>query len=107
MSKEQFREMSDELKEKFSPKLDGYKLVRNDTRDRITEGMFVKYNKIGTDKLTTGIVVGNDETVLDLQSTDKSFTWKISFKNNYVFYKKPEHNSGFKKVVVNLIGSEK
>lgn len=102
MSSEQFKEMSNELKEKFSPKLDGYKITKPWKRASVEPGMFVKYNKIGTDKLTVGIVLENDENELVLQSTDKTFSWTISFKNNYVFYKKVDRDK-FKKIVVNLI----
>jgi hypothetical protein len=103
--RKQYADAERELKEEFGDKLEGYKLVKPWKRDRVEKGMFVKYNKIGTDKLTVGIVTDNDEHILSLQSTNKSFTWKISFASNYVFYKRAERNA-FKKVVINLLSGD-
>lgn len=95
-------EKYNEIQTKF-PELEFYNKMIPENKKFLTNGDIIKYISFNDEKqkIKSGFVLRKLDNKLLLKSFDKNnFTWYISLKNNYIFYKS---NNNFKYLVIEKV----
>ena len=95
-------EKYNEIQAKFS-ELEFYNKMIPENKKFLTNGDIIKYISFNDEKqkIKSGFVLRKLDNKLLLKSFDKNnFTWYISLKNNYIFYKS---NNNFKYLVIEKV----
>lgn len=91
-----------EIQEKFS-ELEFYNPMIPENKKFISNGDIIKYINFNDkeQKIKSGFILCKFDNKLLLKSFDKNnFTWYISLKNNYIFYKS---KNNFKQMIIEKV----
>ena len=91
-----------EIQEKFS-ELEFYNPMIPENKKFLSNGDIIKYINFNDkeQKIKSGFILCKLDNKLLLKSFDKSnFTWYISLKNNYIFYKS---KNNFKQMIIEKV----